>query len=1339
MPGRPSAVRREGAGDAVAGQGPGEPTAADLRQRLGEVSLAEEQRIGRRLERLRGQRDAARRARELEQLSRRLDAAAARVTARREGVPAISYPDLPVSARRADLLAAISEHQVVVVAGETGSGKTTQLPKLCLELGRGVRGLIGHTQPRRIAARAVADRIAEELGPTGPEVVGYKVRFTDTTSDTGLVKVMTDGILLAELTGDRDLLAYDTLIIDEAHERSLNIDFILGYLAQLLPRRPDLKVIITSATIDPEKFSAHFGGAPIIEVSGRTYPVEVRYRPLVEQAEDDDEDGEVATDVVRDQAGAVCDAVRELCAEGPGDILVFLSGEREIRDTADALNRLQLRHTEILPLYARLSAAEQHRVFSAHTGRRVVLSTNVAETSLTVPGIRYVVDPGTARISRYSNRTKVQRLPIEPISQASARQRAGRCGRVEAGIAIRLYSEAELQARPQFTDPEIQRTNLASVILSMTALGLGDVGAFPFVDPPDSRSVKDGEDLLVELGAFTEAGAGGKRLTETGRRISRLPIDPRLARMVIEADRLGCVREVMVVAAGLSIQDPRERPAEHQQAADESHRRFAQEDGDLLAWLRLWEYLKEQQKELSGSAFRRMCKREYLSWLRIREWQDLVAQLRSLCKEVGISASTSPAPPERVHQAMLTGLLSHVGLRDAARRDYLGARGARFAIWPGSALARRSPDWVMAAELVETSRLWGRTVAQVDPSWVEAAAQHLVKRTYSEPHWSAKRAQVVASERVTLYGVPLVAGRTVGYGRIDPPLCRDLFIRHALVEGDWKTQHAFFTRNRELIEDVEELEHRTRRRDLVVDDETLFGFYDARIPEDVVSGRHFDTWWKKARRAEPELLTLTEEVLRSADTGAIAERFPDRWTSQGADYELSYRFEPGARTDGVSVHVPLEQLHRVRPEDFAWQVPGLREELVTALIRSLPKSVRTAFVPAPDHARRVLAALGADRSGVVGEELLSAVGRELGRIAGVPAVPAAAFDLAKVPGHLLPTFVVEDGGRQLATGKDLAELRQRLAGQVRATIARAAISLEREGLTGWTFGDLPEVFEQRSAGVELVGYPALVDTGDTVAVRVLASPALAAVATRAGTRRLIVLGSANPAKRVLGQLSGAQKLALASAPHAGAPALFEDCLGAAVDDLVERHGGPVRDQAAFEALAAAVRADLSARVLDVVRQVAEVLRQRTEVEARCSTLASSAVPAVREAVADVRAQVETLVHPGFVTASGVRRLPDLTRYLQAAAVRLDRVVAAPDRDAGLAHRLGVVQDAYDELLAELAPERQVAPDVVDIWWSLEELRVGLFAPGTRTAHPVSEQRISRAVAAARAGAGPHPG
>ncbi len=1019
--------------------------------------------------------------------------------ARRLGlVPELTFPeDLPVSGRRVEIGAAIRDHQVVVVAGETGSGKTTQLPKICLGLGRGARGMIGHTQPRRIAARSVAERIAEETGTELGGMVGYQVRFTERAGADTLVKVMTDGVLLAELRHDRDLRRYDTIVIDEAHERSLNIDFLLGYLKQLLTRRPDLKVVITSATIDPERFAEHFADAegrpaPIVEVSGRTYPVEVRYRPLVEPGYDDAE-GEP---VVRDQTEAVVAACHELVAEGPGDILVFLPGEREIRDTADAIRgetwgRGAGAEMDVVPLYARLSAAEQHRVFAPHAGRRIVLATNVAETSLTVPGIRYVVDSGVARISRYSVRAKVQRLPIEPVSQASAVQRSGRCGRVAAGVAIRLYSEEDFAARPEYTAPEILRTNLASVILQMIALGLGDVAAFPFVDPPDRRQVTSGVQLLEELGALQPGAARGRdprrRLTKVGRQLASFPVDPRLARMVVEGRRLGVLREVVAIAAGLAVQDPRERPADQQARADQLHARFKHPGSDFLTLLNLWRHVRTQQRELSSSAFRRMCRAEHLNYLRIREWQEVEAQLRRTAKQVGLHGGGPERPAgggsddqvdeDAVHQALLAGLLSHVGLRDAERRDYLGARNTRFSVFPGSGLFRKQPTYLMSAELVETSRLYARVNAAIEPEWAERLGAHLVKRTWSEPHWSRKRMAVMAHERVTLYGVPLVADRLVQYGAIDRELARELFIRHALVYGEWRTRHRFFHHNRSVLEEAEELEHRARRRDIVVDEHTLFDFYDARVGEEVVSGAHFDSWWKRERRHRPDLLTFDPDmVLHESARQVDRLDYPDEWQERGLALPLSYHFEPGTADDGVTVDVPLATLNQLPDDALSWQVPGLREELVTSLIRSLPKRLRVSFVPAPDVAREFLRAVPPGE-----EPLLEALERYLRSRSGL-LVPRDAWDWGKVAPHLRPTYrILAEDGQVLSAGKDLEELKAPLRDRFATALSEAASERSVAGQREWTFGAIERSFEQARAGHQVRGFPALVDEGDSVA------------------------------------------------------------------------------------------------------------------------------------------------------------------------------------------------------------------------------------------------------------------
>ena len=1277
--------------------------------------------------------------------SRRPEARAELRAARRAAMPPISYPpELPVSQRKDEILRAIADHQVVIIAGETGSGKTTQIPKICLELGRGVDGQIGHTQPRRLAARTVAERIAEELGSPLGETVGYKVRFTDVSGDDTLIKLMTDGILLTELTRDRDLRRYDTLIIDEAHERSLNVDFILGYLRQLLPRRPDLKVIITSATIDPERFAAAFSGAPIVEVSGRTYPVELRYRPI-EASGSSGSSGSSgparAAGEDGDQGQAISDAVDELSAEGPGDILVFLSGEREIRDIADLLSGRE--RLEVLPLYSRLSAAEQHKVFQRRAAssftRRVVLATNVAETSLTVPGIKYVIDPGTARISRYSHRTKVQRLPIEPISQASANQRKGRCGRTSDGICIRLYAEEDFESRPEFTDPEILRTNLASVILQMAAIGLGDVPRFPFIDPPDARNIADGLTLLTELNAF----AAG-RITPLGRKLARLPVDPRIGRMILEADKNGCAREVLIIAAALSIQDPRERPADAQQQADDKHRRFADPDSDFVAYLNLWDYLAERQRELSSSAFRRLCRSEYLNFLRIREWQDLQGQLQRLAGDLGVTVKSSSAERTRVHQSLLAGLLSQIGMKlvgsepagpvsstpggggpvpagSSGRRpraEYLGARNARFAIFPGSSLVRKGPDWIVAGELVETSRLWARTVARIEPEWVEPLAGHLVKHSYSEPHWEKKRGGAVALEKVTLYGVPLVVDRKVSYGRIDPAAARELFVRHALVEGDWQTSHKFFAENRRLLAEAEEVEHRARRRGLVVGEDELFAFYDARIPADVVSAQHFDTWWKQARRADPGLLTFKASDLLSDDASLVsANSYPDVWTSESASttaLPLSYAFEPGSQADGVTVDIPLSRLNQVDPAEFSWQVPGLRTELVTEMIRSLPKALRRDLVPAPDVARVVTGRLGPPAG-----DLRDAVARELRSLRGVD-VPRDAWDLSKLPPHLRITVRVTDGDRVLAEGKDVGELQRQLRPRLRAVLSRAAAGITRSGLTSWNFGALPKVFTQGT----VVAYPALFDAGDTVDVRLFETEAAARKAMWAGTRRLILLGASSPVKSIAGGLSTRAKLALSHNPHGGVAAMFADCISCAADYLMAEAGGPAWDRDGFERLSAAVRPRLHEVTGDVVRRVESALRLAHAVESRLEDLRGDAA---RAAVADLRAQLSGLIHPGFVTATGYRRLPHLARYLQAMERRLDKLPENPARDAANMAVAQRVEQAYRQAAADLTSAGRAGAGLAETRWMLEELRVSLFAQTLGTPAPVSENRVLAAL------------
>ncbi|CEA08590.1 ATP-dependent RNA helicase HrpB [Arthrobacter saudimassiliensis] len=1306
----------------------------------------------------------------------------------------ISYPpQLPVSERRGDIMAAVAANQVTIVAGETGSGKTTQIPKMCLELGLAEKGLIGHTQPRRLAARTVAERVAEELGVDIGAEVGYQVRFTGEVSRDTRVKLMTDGILLAEIQHDRLLKKYSTIIIDEAHERSLNIDFILGYLKRLLPERPDLKVIITSATIDPERFAEHFAApdgtpAPIIEVSGRTYPVEIRYRPLNQPADGRDEDAdddELEED--RDPVDAVCDAVEELSREAPGDILVFFPGEREIRDAAEALRGTvqrvpRLAGTEILPLYARLSMAEQHRVFSPGRARRIVLATNVAETSLTVPGIKYVIDTGTARISRYSHRTKVQRLPIERISQASANQRSGRCGRVSDGIAIRLYSEEDFEARPEFTDPEILRTNLAAVILQMAAMGVArapkDVVDFPFVQAPDAKAVNDGAALLKELGALHPKGG----LTGVGRKLAQLPVDPRLGRMIVEAGGRGAAKEVMVLTAALTIQDPRERPSKDDparaQKAAELHKRFIDENSDFTGYLNLWRYVQEKQKELSSSAFRRLCRNEFLNFLRIREWQDLFAQLRQLAKPLGITLSPGPVDPvgrdKDVHISLLSGLLSHIGLYDQRKREYAGARGTRFAVFPGSALFKKSPDWVMAAELVETSRLWARTAAKFDPLWVEEVAPHLVKRTYSEPHWSKRNGSVMAYEKVTLYGVPVIAQRSINYGRIDPELAREMFIRHALVEGDWRTHHRFFARNRALLEEVEELENRTRRRGLRVDDETLFEFYDARVGREVVSERHFDKWWKHARHEDPKLLDFDPEALLTEQAADLDESaYPKTFRYGSFELPLQYEFTPGdASADGVTAEVPVLFLNQLAPEPFRWLIPGMRAELITALIKSLPKAVRKNFIPAPDVARAAAAALAEDFD-PARDELEPSLELVLRRLKG-SIVPPGSWNWDAVPEHLRMNFTVLDaGGRVLGEGRDLAGLQEKLAPATRRAIAESlgaapagggAASAgkpgggrgaaaggngrgngrpnkpadgaasgsrggtdtgsvqERSGLTEWSVGTVERQVRRMVAGHTVTGYPALVDEGTTAGLRVFSDPAEQAAAMRSGVIRLLALRVPDPSRYVLEHLNNREKLSFSQNPHGSAAALMADCSLAAIDKLVPEALPWNRQD--FDALYERVRADLIDTVFTVTAIVEKVLSAARRITVQVKATGS---PALIGALQDIRAQLDSLVYPGFVARTGYAQLAHLPRYLAGIERRLEKLPTNVARDAAQMAVVQALEDDYDDAVAALPPGAAVSPALREVRWMLEELRISFFAQELGTARSVSEKRIRTAL------------
>lgn len=1357
----------------------------------------------------------------------------------------ITYPEeLPVSERREDIMNAIRDNQVVIIAGETGSGKTTQIPKMCLDLGLGAKGLIGHTQPRRLAARSVAERIAEELGQEIGKTVGYQVRFTSEVGEHSAIKLMTDGILLAEIQNDKLLRRYSTLIIDEAHERSLNIDFILGYIKRILPQRPDLKVIITSATIDPERFARHFSPSyvpgkgivdenlsaeereiaeailpddapPIIEVSGRTYPVEIRYRPLDE--EDYLGDDEIEDD--HDPTDGVLDAIKELSKEAPGDILIFFSGEREIRDAKDAIEAMVAKsprlNYEVLPLYARLSLAEQHRVFSPGSRPRIVLATNVAETSLTVPGIKYVIDTGTARISRYSARTKVQRLPIERISQASANQRSGRCGRVSDGIAIRLYSEEDFNSRPEFTDPEILRTNLAAVILQMIAIGVvrepGDISRFPFVQPPASRSINDGVNLLRELGALAERPRAPRKgrgksatLTAIGRAMAAFPVDPRLARMIIEGSRRNCAKEMMVLAAALTIQDPRERPADVRAEADAMHARFVDDTSDFLSFLLLWDYINEQQAALSSSQLRKMCHREYINYLRIREWQDLFAQLREMGRTANIHASSgrdinASAHEIDIHKSLLSGLLSHVGVKEEREKDskgrnrgpreYLGARGTKFAIFPGSGLFKKSPDWVLSAELVETSRLWARTNASIDPQWIEEIGKHLISVQYSEPHWSLSSGAAVAYAKGTLFGLTIYADRPVQYARVDAAAARELFIQSAIVEGQWRTQHKFYLRNQRALAEVEELEARLRRRDLRVDDSVLFAFYDARIPAHVTDVRAFDKWWKQARLEDDNYLDFNPENLINEEAADYDDsQFPRQWVQRTDSGELTldlrYEYAPtagigGARTDaakrdGVAVQVPILFLNQLSPEPFRWQIPGLRHELVTALIKSLPKAIRRNFVPAPDVARAACAALEEDYSPAT-DELIPSLALVLRRLRGVVVEPEA-FNWDAVPEHLKMGFQVRNARNKiLGEGKDLRALQQQLHKEIRgaladslgasddtmakmvalaqggsggsgtsaasakkgaknaqgSTTAQAADAhgsqvREISGLTEFPAdlfpnGEIPRKVQRIIATQAVNGYPALVDEETSVGLRIFPTEAEQLHAQRRGIIRLLQLQVPSPVRYVSEHLSHKEKIVFTQNPHGSIDELIRDCTVAALDHLVPHT--PIFTHAEYSKLYEHVRAELIETVFDVTKLVAEILSEATALKKAIKKATSLTT---MHAVSDVKAQMENLVYTGFVAKTGYDQLVHIPRYLKAAQVRLTKLGPNLHRDNQLMLTVQDLEDSYDNAVKSL-PTGTIVPDALRrVNWMIEELRVSFFAQELGTAYTVSEKRIAKA-------------
>lgn len=1235
-----------------------------------------------------------------------LENSRARQEQRRAALPTPNFDDdLPINQRRHEIATAIKTHQVIVICGETGSGKTTQLPKICLSLGLGAAGFIGHTQPRRIAARSVAARIAQELNSEVGAAVGYKVRFSDRLGSNTVVKLMTDGILLAETQSDRYLDQYEVIILDEAHERSLNIDFLLGYLHQLLTKRPDLKLIITSATIDPERFSRHFDNAPIIEVSGRTYPVDIRYRPLI--AEDEDE---------RDQdlQQAIVDAVDEVARLGSGDSLIFLSGEREIRETAENLRKQHPPDTEILPLYGRLSAAEQNRVFQPHNRRRIVLATNVAETSLTVPGIRYVIDPGIARISRYSHRSKIQRLPIEPISQASANQRAGRCGRVSAGVCIRLYGEPDFQSRPAFTEPEILRTNLAAVILQMRVLKLGEIEHFPFVDPPDPRLITDGFKLLFELGAVDAQ----RQVTPLGQQLARLPIDPQLGRMILAARNEGCLAETLIIASALAIQDPRERPLDQQQAADEKHRRFRDERSDFQTLVNLWQYYHQEARHLSQNKLRKRCRDDFLSYVRMREWHDLYQELLGRITEMGMRLNREPADYAPLHRALLTGLLGHIGMRQEGLQAWLGARNRKFYLFPGSGLFKKGPKWVMAAELVETSKVYARTLAKIDPAWTERLAGHLVKRSYSEPHWEKRPAQVAATERVTLYGLPIVSGRKINYGRIDPVVSREIFIQHGLVQQEYDCKAPFFRHNQALIETLEEVEAKIRRRDVLVDEAARFAFYDERIPTGIYSGAHFEKWRAQAEKTNPQLLFFSQEALLAQDSAPATEhRFPDYLSVNGMELPLTYRFEPGESDDGVTVTVPLAALNQLPIYQLEWLVPGLLDQRLAALLKSLPKSLRRHFVPIPNFVQVLMNTLTPGST-----PLTEAMAAQLLKTTGVE-IPADAWKPANVPEHLkMRLRVIDSDGKVVAVGRDLDAIKNRLHDQAQGRFATLPPpTFEQDNIRDWDFGPLPEEVAFTSNGIKLKGYPALVSQEDgTVALRLLDSPEQATMALRAGLHRLITLQLRDKIKYLKRNLPGLQTMGLHFVTLGTHDELRDDLISAIIDRAFLGDAPLPREQTAFSTCLEQGKK----RLLTVANELSELVGQILETYHQVRKLLSGDVPlGWQEAVADIHEQLNSLVYKGFIARTPHGQLEQIPRYLKGIEARLQKLKHAPDRDRQRRGEIAQLWENYKRQVAVNVNKGVYDPELDTFRWLLEELRISLFAQELKTALPVSVKRL----------------
>ena len=1218
----------------------------------------------------------------------------------------LAFPEeLPIAQHRERIAELIRAHPVTIVCGETGSGKTTQIPKICLATGRGAKGLIGCTQPRRIAARSLAHRLAQEMPAAPRGFVGHKIRFQDATRPGTVVKVMTDGVLLAETHSDRRLAAYDTIIVDEAHERSLNVDFLLGYLKRLVEARADLKVIVTSATIDTERFSSFFGGAPVIEVSGRTYPVEVRYRP--EFFESDEEDDEPV-----DMNEAIVKAVDEIGRESrAGDVLVFLPGEREIREAAEALRKSHPKHMDILPLFARLSAEEQDRVFERGPHRRIVLATNVAETSLTVPGIHYVVDTGLARVKRYSPRQKIDQLRIEPVSQAAARQRAGRCGRVASGVAIRLYGEQDFAARPEYTTPEILRTSLASVILRMAALELGPVDEFPFLEAPTPRQVADGYQQLFELGAID----GERRLTRLGRELARLPVDPRIGRMLVAARDFDCAPEMVILAAALSIQDPRDRPQDKREASDRAHEEFRDDASDFLQLLNLWKFFDtEFLHKKSNRKLQEACREHFLSYVRMREWRDLAGQLREMAGELGIRENATPATYEQVHRALLTGLIGNVGMKALDGDHYHGPRGLQFHVWPGSGLKKGRPRWIMAGELQETTRIYARNVARVEPDWIEKAAAHLVDRAYVEPHWDKARGEVVAYENVSLHGLVLAARRKVSYGRIDAARAREIFIEGALVAGELDSALPFWNHNRGLIREIEELEHRARRPDVLVDDRALYAFYDARIPKDVRDVRSLDAWYRAAAAKDPRLLHLARaDLMRHGAESVTEELFPRTLAAGEAALPLAYRFEPGHPMDGVTVSVPLALLNQLDEVALDWLVPGMVREKVAWTMKALPKRIRSQLVPVPEHVTRFLEHVGG-RERTIKDAVLAYASRVAGeRLAD------DIWSKEDPPPHLrMNVRVLDEAKRELAMGRDVAELRARLGEAASLTLAQAQPGMEREGITSWDLGELPEQVSFRRGKQTLTGYPALVDEGTSAALRLFDTRARADAAHRGGVKRLLAFELKEQVKNLERALPGFNALALRFNAIVPADKLRSDLIEAVVDRAFIGDDTPPRDKRAFEEQKKRAKARLPAVIEGAARHanaIGEASQQLTQAIAQSAALG--------RVTQEVKGQRDRLVYPGFLARTPWDRLEHVPRYLRGYALRLQKYRANAERDAKHAGTVQGLWAEYEAFAKDGDGER--AGRVEEYRWLIEELRVSLFAQELRTPFPVSAKRLHK--------------